>query len=446
MSLLDLSNDLFYRLPPDMRRRFYPAVHRAGLWVRDWKQRRSDRRLPLRVLEHGGLRVLFVGDGAPAPYWLRLCFGEVEAVPRPMGTWQAGEVCRQVERNADQFDLVVVAMHRNAEPELRQKSFTLPNFVRQWIELPTTAEALDASIHANRETRKDRNKLLRNGFTYRISREERDVEEFYHTCHRPYILSRHGATAHVDSYREFRRYFLNDGELLMVWQHERMVSGVLMQQRDGVLHALLNGVLHADPELLQEGALAAEYYYSIVEAQRRGCTWQEMGRSRPFLNDGIVRFKKKWGCQVQPADDDPLEFHLMVGRWSPAVLRFLGEHPLLTRVRTGKQSGLAGCVFLTEDEDVSDKDLAGRLRLLHQPGACGMVLFPLSPGWRERCAALAGIHERIDFPLGVYPVPPHGEELPLAAQWRNRLGELADFCRVENLTEKSVPPSYAEVD
>jgi hypothetical protein len=39
------------------------------------------------------------------------------------------------------------------------------------------------------------------------------------------------------------------------------------------------------------------YYYGILDGQNRGCKYFDAGGSRPFINDGLTKYKLGWGAE-----------------------------------------------------------------------------------------------------------------------------------------------------
>ena len=50
---------------------------------------------------------------------------------------------------------------------------------------------------------------------------------------------------------------------------------------------------------LQNGVMALSYLLMIQHAKDIGCSKIDFGTTRPFLQDGLYKFKRKWGMNVE---------------------------------------------------------------------------------------------------------------------------------------------------
>jgi hypothetical protein len=56
-----------------------------------------------------------------------------------------------------------------------------------------------------------------------------------------------------------------------------------------------------DEGLLNDGAMAAIYYFSIMRAKERKALTMDMGWSRASISDGVLSYKRKWQAKIHPA-------------------------------------------------------------------------------------------------------------------------------------------------
>jgi hypothetical protein len=50
---------------------------------------------------------------------------------------------------------------------------------------------------------------------------------------------------------------------------------------------------------LDEGAVAAMFYYGLHRALEKKARYFDFGLSRPFISDGVCIYKRKWGGRIQ---------------------------------------------------------------------------------------------------------------------------------------------------
>ncbi len=178
----------------------------------------------------------------------------------------------------------------------------LPHFVGQSVELPQGPTDLTA-FFKNSTTKNDLNKIRDSQLEYKITKTPEDLNFFYHRLHRPYIQNRHGGAAAILAWEDFQSAY-EEMELLLVCREGKPLSGSLNVQTGGIYTLHVNGVLDADPELMKMGVFSALYWFSLVEAYRRGCVSVNLLYAPPFLKDGVLVYKKKWGGRI---DLDPVK-------------------------------------------------------------------------------------------------------------------------------------------
>lgn len=116
--------------------------------------------------------------------------------------------------------------------------------------------------------------------------------------------------------------------LLFAIRDGRRVAGACVLRSGDELWMALAGVRDGDPVLLRAGALAAVYAGTFEHARRSGAAWVDAGSTTPFLDDGVARYKRKWGLAPAP---DPLS-PLMAVRVAPGLggaTAVLGGRPLV---------------------------------------------------------------------------------------------------------------------
>lgn len=96
----------------------------------------------------------------------------------------------------------------------------------------------------------------------------------------------------------------------------------------------LAGVRDGDPGLIGEGALAAIYAGTIEHARLSGAGWVDVGCTSADLDDGLARYKRKWG--FSPAEDplSPL-VAVRVASGPAGVARAFGSSAMLVATDGG---------------------------------------------------------------------------------------------------------------
>jgi hypothetical protein len=125
---------------------------------------------------------------------------------------------------------------------------------------------------------------------------------------------------------------------------------------------------------VKAGALAAIYYFSLLFAENRGFSRLFLGGARPFLNDGPLQYKKKWGLRITG------RLRTMPDVWvfrphpaSAAVRSFLRNNPFVFE----RDNAFRAAVFVGADEVLNEESIE-HLRKAHGlPGIDGVTVFRL---------------------------------------------------------------------
>jgi len=185
-------------------------------------------------------------------------------------------------------DTSIIDMHKYLAPFFRDGLITAP-WVKQVLDLQIPTEQILRHI-------RERKKIT--GFQVEISRDIRDLKNFYEKIYAPYILKRYPNASIVD-FETFDEYLLKkSGELLIIKKNGLPVGGACCVLIHQTYYWRINGLI--DERFLKEGAMAAIYYFSIQRAKERKARSIDFGMSRPFLSDGVLSYKRKWQAKIYP--------------------------------------------------------------------------------------------------------------------------------------------------
>lgn len=291
--------------------------------------------------------------------------------------WQLPSTLQRLGVSAD---LTIARVDRlSARLFSRTNYLRIPESVGAWLAIP---DDLNKLTRANRSVKGDMRRIRRERLTAEVSRAEPDCEIFYHTMYVPYMRRRHGELAVIRSLPQMRRAFRRGG-ILWVLREGQRIAGDLFHQRDGVLYRVGVGTAGGDPSLLGKGALAAVYFFSLQYAHNQGWTCIDLGGSPPALNDGLLRYKRKWGARLTA---QPLTHYDYLMRWerpSEQVVDYLAHRALIFR-----RHGQLAAVTALEPESVATPALAQQIhRSLAIPGL--QRIFVISSNWKAGNSILA---------------------------------------------------------
>jgi hypothetical protein len=289
---------------------------------------------------HSGepLRTLYFGSGNHMPYVLGLLYDDyrVDEQYGPLDAWQAR---RWLVGHGGAADLVVADLPWPYHHLLSQRGFLAsPAWVDQKLVLPEQWGAVFECLR-NSARGEDLRKIRRHGLTYRIVRDEQAIRRFYSDMYVPHVTKRFGDSAYVEPEWKIQ-YCAETGALMEILKEGEIVAGqVLFADRDS-LQFLWAGTSGGELGAHSKGVFPALFYYGILYAFERGYRSVDYCGSRPFLSDGILQLKRRWGGAVHDGwSRDTLFFRPT--RLSPATRGFLTRCPLIAR--SGRD--LVGKVF-----------------------------------------------------------------------------------------------------
>jgi len=319
------------------------------------------------------ITMFFSGQIENCNYITRLIFREssIETRHKKMWSWNAFGV---LDRAAVPYALIFIQVEQLTRSlAVRHRCFVIPSWIAGELDV---ARALE-SRRGNESVKTDLRNIKRNRFTYKVTRDHGEMERFYSTMYLPYVRQNHGSRAFVATLEELRREATKGAELLLVEQDGKTVAGVYLGIHDSErIDALELGVSGGDHGLVKMGALAAIYYYALVHAAEGRYARLFLGGARPFLNDGPLQYKKKWGLRITGrlrTLPDLLVFQPRLG--SAAVKSFLKNNPFVYE----ELDMFRAAVFLdTDKQPPLPEETIQQLRKAYcLPGLGGLSVFSI---------------------------------------------------------------------
>ena len=232
-------------------------------------------------------------------------------------------------------DLVVCALPRAWPPFWRPRGpavFSCPVFVNLTLDIELPLESLLRG-RSKRGLRNDRNRSRREGYRWRITTEERDLERFHRDMYVPHVTRRHGPRAMVTTMEDYRRnWTARGGSLLLLEQDGHPVAGVSVRVEGSTCVLGEEGILDTlESAGHSQGTQVGLKCAAIEFAQSRGLTRLVMGRSLARLADPVLANKLRWGAEVCPSGrSQHPEWTFVVSRAGCPLSEHLNRHGLLT--------------------------------------------------------------------------------------------------------------------
>ena len=282
--LLQKARQSYYRLPGFVQLTIRTASNlrwafsalRVELWL---ITRKGDA-------QQEGLKIYYSGSEKTRQLISRLAFDDDCEASFISKTW-LWRASRTLSRCEDEDLLSVIEMPFFMSRVFKKKQrFFIPNWIHADV---------DISIEMNRllknsSLQSDLRRIRKNNLTFEVVNDVQHLQEFYSNMYVPLITQSHGSEAIIDPYLTMEREFLNGADLLLVAKDGKHLGGMLIIYPSSNAYLWRIGILNGDVQFIQEGAISALYYYSILFYGKKniaGALWHD------------TRFSQGWGAAIQ---------------------------------------------------------------------------------------------------------------------------------------------------
>lgn len=278
----------------------------------------------------GGEGFAIFGGHRPRHYFSRLYLGAREHRIRIGFHGPATVSCRRLLRK---YGLVVFCGD-TTPPDLAGEALQTPGMMDLVMPMPAALEG--ALARWCRSAQADIKKVRRERFQYEVQTGDAWVHEFRGRFHDPSMAQRHEGEAYTASEHDLRQSARAQGaEFLRIVRDGVWVGGGLNRSTPEGYRMHRLGWRGGEPQLLKDGVVSAIYWFSIRRASELGHGVVLIGPVSPYLEDGLLFFKGKWGARFEPMSRKYGEFHLLVDPSHDTCRRFLATHSLLARGSNG---------------------------------------------------------------------------------------------------------------
>ena len=172
-------------------------------------------------------------------------------------------------------------------------------------------------------------KIRKHKLTYEVLKEKESFEHFYNKFYLPYITKRHGEEAWIEDLNVMWSSSPSPF-LIAVREDGVIVAEAIVKKSEESLFLLRLGLLDGIEEYRNHGVIGALYYFSILEAQKMGCRDLDVGGTRPFLTNGLTKFKFGLGAEIVSNHSFKKNYlWLGVNEHSIVAKEFLGNNPFM---------------------------------------------------------------------------------------------------------------------
>ena len=267
--------------------------------------------------------------------------------------------------------LVVIEVP-NSFRKLSEKTKCL--YIPGWVNGEIDISVDNPSLFKQRNTslKSDLSKVRRNKLRFEVTKDLSQLHNFYYNMYVPYITKVHGSRSKVMNYDYVEREFRKGGlfnDLLLIKKQEEYIAGVLLHYKKDKAKLSTLGVKDGNLDYVRDGAVGALFYFSIHYMAEKGFTRIDFGGSRPFLKDGVLRYKRKWDQKI--SNKKEIGFLIKMISKTEAVRGFFVNNPLIYE----DKAGLNGAIFVTSDQSLSQSDFARIYKAYYLRGLSKLVVY-----------------------------------------------------------------------
>jgi len=277
---------------------------------------------------HAELKILFCGEKQSLDYLLNIIYSEKPEVEF-LEKISIFFLSKKLRKATKTYDMVFVKTDRFFTQYIQKKGFdVLPEWAEMQLDITKPFEELSNKF--TKSAKDDIRKIKIIDYKYKFSSDSDIFEDFYHKIYHPFIVSRHEELTipEATNYNEIKVLF-EKGSLFIVQDKDRVVSGFIPLISGSTAFFTYAGVEIKD-NYLTKAAGSALYYFFIDWSKKQGFKLLKFGGVRPFLDDGLFDYKKKWGMSVKIYENMYGVFGLKIlNKESKAVYDFLINNPFI---------------------------------------------------------------------------------------------------------------------
>lgn len=177
-----------------------------------------------------------------------------------------------------------------------------------WIECTVNIDEKHV-IPKSGDIRRSVRRFKSNDYRCSMSSDAEDLHYFFDAIYLPTIRKSHGEAALPASLQDrLSQFERGDAELMKVLHEGQCIAGLIIDYRKSIPALREIGVLDGSQDLKRRGVIPSLNQYAFEYLQSKGYATASLGMSRPFLDDGVLQFKRKFG----PTVSDQSEHNLLI--------------------------------------------------------------------------------------------------------------------------------------
>lgn len=280
--------------------------------------------------------------------------------------WEISKIAR---KNSHNCSLFVTETHKSFQMFFSKIKHLL---IPIWISGDIDISHENPSLPKNKGLKADISKIKKNKLAFEVTDKLSDLHSFYYQMHLPFITKVHGNRSVINTYNAMKEEFGKHGpfnNLLLIRKENEYIAGILIGDKNNIAKLGSLGIKDGNLNYIKDRAIGALIYFSIVHFAKKGLTKFEFGKSRPFLKDGILQYKKKWNQQI--SNHKNLCFLINMLSETEGARRFLENNPFVYE----NNSGLNAAIFTEGNLDFCKEDFEKLYKDYYLPGLSKLVIY-----------------------------------------------------------------------
>ena len=245
----------------------------------------------------------------------------------------------------------------------------LPKQVCLTLNLSYTLETILSKL--NRRRRRSIRTIAKLGYSYEVTHNPAKFNIFYHKMYYPHIIKKYHGLASPMSFVYMKQLFKRGG-LLLVRRNNHYTSGILYCLQEETVWTPSMGISKENDECVEQTAGDALLYFLIPWSKKQGYKRLDYGNSRPFLNDGLFRYKREWQMKIQKRGEKVILVNLC--NFGKGIRSFLANNPFIFV----DQQQLKGCVFVNHENPVTEGEVEHLFKQYYTSGMSSLVVLSTS--------------------------------------------------------------------
>ena len=263
------------------------------------------------------------------------------------------------------FDLTIAEKFSEThQPSIDQLHWEIPFWIHSYTDIPLTK--------LNNSFKSDLRLIRKNNLSYRVTTNADEITEFYNNMYLPLVNQRHGESSiHMELEELINAVASKQAELVLVLHENEPISGMAIDYRGSLPNLWSVGVLDAQRELVVMGAIPASYHFSYIHLQNFGYSRVSLGLCRSFIEDGILKFKRKFGLKILNATDRTFVF--IPNKVSKAMKEMLRQNAFIHR-----KNGKLGLATFIEESGEAEQTQANFQKRFAELELCSSKVYTVS--------------------------------------------------------------------